>query len=176
MSDVTATHEEKETLTIDVNLPGHDARVTTPLFTRTRHALIAREGDRCFVCGRTPAESGHPNEAHHVWIERCLAEGVDWSYFREKVFALESMITGAADYCRANPMIDDIMSFVDDQTVNGLLLCKEHHTSDGKDIPCGIHTMPFPLWFFQAYGKDGFQFTKTEIIEHEVVTEVTVPA
>lgn len=34
----------------------------------------------------------------------------------------------------------DPYAFVDDMTVNGLLLCKAHHT--GKDE--GIHDMPFP--------------------------------
>src|SRR5258708_29074626 len=74
----TAAHVEKETLSVDVNIPEHDARVTTALFTRTRLALIAREGGRCFICARTEAEAG-PLEAHHHPVERCFAEELDWN-------------------------------------------------------------------------------------------------
>ncbi|UNJ99715.1 hypothetical protein [Ralstonia sp. RRA.1] len=52
--------------------------------------------------------------------------------------------------------------FVDDMTVNGLLLCKQHHT--GKDA--GIHDMPFPLWIAQRYAIEGYQFTPNEVIHH----------
>lgn len=41
-------HEEKETLSVDVNIPGHEERTETSLFRRTREQLIAREGGRCF--------------------------------------------------------------------------------------------------------------------------------
>jgi hypothetical protein len=166
MTGVTAVHEEKETLPVDVNLPGHDERVTTPLFTRTRKAMLERENGRCFICNRTEAEAGAPLESHHVWIERCLANAADWTYFRDTIFQLERILGYTADFCREHETLDDIMTFVDDQTINGLPLCKEHHTSDGLDIPCGIHTMPFPLWLFQRYGRDGFEFTSTETIAH----------
>jgi hypothetical protein len=53
--------------------------------------------------------------------------------------------------------------FVDDQLVNGRILCKAHHT--GKDE--GIHDMPFPLWIAQRYLKEGYQFTPSEKICHE---------
>ena len=73
MADVTQTHEEKNTFTVDVNLPGHDPRVTTALFTRTRKHLLERDGGRCWVCNCTAAETGHPLEAHHYPIERSFA-------------------------------------------------------------------------------------------------------
>jgi predicted restriction endonuclease len=83
MTDVTQIHEEKETLTVDVNIPGHN-------FT-------------------------------------------DWT------------------------------QFVDDMTVNGMLLCKAHHI--GKDE--GMHALPFPIWVAQKYGKEGYQFSAVEIIHHQ---------
>lgn len=46
----------------------------------------------------------------------------------------------------------DPYTFVDDMTVNGLLLGKAHHT--GKDV--GIHDMPFPLWIAQKYAREGY--------------------
>ncbi|WP_338755021.1 hypothetical protein [Ralstonia sp. RRA.1] len=75
---VTDTHEEKETLAVDVLLPGHEARVTTALFTHTKKQLIEREGGRCFICNATAEESGHPLEAHHHPIERSLANLINW--------------------------------------------------------------------------------------------------
>ena len=73
---VNQAHEEKETLVVDVMVPGHDERVTTSLFTRTRRTLIEREGGACFICGRDAKASGHPLEAHHHPVERSFANSV----------------------------------------------------------------------------------------------------
>jgi hypothetical protein len=155
MSSVQQVHEEKETLSVDVNLPGHDPRTTTALFTRTKKLLIEKVGGRCYVCQRTAEEAG-PLEAHHHPIERSFAEMIDW---------------GPGSLIRRDfPMFDwhnfdpaDPYKFVDDMTVNGLLLCKDHHI--GKDE--GIHAMPFPIWLAQRYGKDGYQFSTVEVIHHD---------
>jgi hypothetical protein len=161
MTAVTETHEEKLTLLVDVLLPGHDERVTTPLFVRSREALEAREGGRCWMCGCTAAEAG-PLEAHHHPIERSLANMVDWV-----AFALDAKTgrygphAAAFDWLGFDPA--DPYTFVDDMTVNGLLLCKAHHT--GKDS--GIHYLPYPLWLAQAYGREGYQFTAVEKLHHE---------
>ena len=152
---VTETHEEKETLAVDVNLPGHEARVTTALFTRTRKLLIEREGGRCFVCGRTAAEAG-PLEAHHHPIERSFAEMIDWS--EGSLIRCDFPDFDWASFDPADPY-----SFVDNMLHNGLLLCKAHHI--GKDE--GIHAMPFPIWLAQRYGKEGYQFSSIEIIHHD---------
>jgi hypothetical protein len=170
---VEEIHQEIVGGRIAVNIPGHADRVTTPLFVHTRKQLIEREGGRCFICNRTEEESGFPLESHHWIIERCLSEVADWTYAREAIFKLEAYIKYAADFARSNPTLPDIMTFVDDQTANGLLLCKEHHTVDGKDVPCGIHELPFPQWLFQRVCQDGFQFTASEKIEHADIT-VTV--
>ena len=155
MSAVTETHEEKETLAVDVFLPGHDPRTTTPLFAHTRKQLIEREGGRCYVCGRTTDEAG-PLEAHHHPVERSFAEMIDWS--EGSLIRRDFPDFDWASFDPANPY-----AFVDDMTVNGLLLCKAHHI--GKDE--GIHAMPFPIWLAQRYGKDGYKFTDSEIIHHD---------
>jgi hypothetical protein len=160
---VTENHEEKETLVIDVTLPGHDQRVTTPLFERTRAELIKLEDGRSFVTGKTAAEAGSPLESHHFFIERCLAEAADWDEFRKYVGRLKSIVDRAHAFCEANPELDDIMTFVDDQTVNGMLIEKHLHTGAGE----GIHAVPFPLWQFWCYGKDGFKFSGTDCVYHE---------
>jgi hypothetical protein len=41
---VEQTHEEKETLAVDVLLPGHEPRKETALFERSLKLLIEREG------------------------------------------------------------------------------------------------------------------------------------
>ncbi|ABO60598.1 hypothetical protein LA345_38925 (plasmid) [Burkholderia vietnamiensis] len=65
MSEVTQVHVERETLSVEVNIPGHEARTTTALFSHSKKQLIEREGGRCWISGATAEESGHPLEAHH---------------------------------------------------------------------------------------------------------------
>ena len=150
---MTDAHEEKNTIVEDINVPEHADRVTTPLFEHTKKKLIASGTGRCWVCGRTAEESGHPLEAHHHPIERSLAEMIDWERVKPDFPDFDW-----ANFDPANPY-----TFVDDMTVNGLLLCKAHHT--GKDE--GIHRLTYPLWVAQRYGKDGYQFSDIEILEHE---------
>ncbi|CBJ38355.1 protein of unknown function [Ralstonia solanacearum CMR15] len=181
---VTDTHEEKETLAVDVLLPGHEARVTTPLFLHSKKALIEREGARCFICGCTAEQSGHPLEAHHHPIERSLANLINWDRVEAQARAGEFGARAAAfdwgGFFKGAKTVTvpgetplhpdthyrvpaDPYLFVDDMTVNGLLLCKLHHT--GKDA--GIHDMPFPLWIAQRYAIEGYQFTPDEVIHHQ---------
>lgn len=157
MNDVTKAHEERETLSVDVILPGHAPRETTPLFAHTRKLLIEREGGRCYVCRCTAEETGHPLEAHHHPIERSFAEMVDWK--------------PGSEVRRQFPDFDwlefdakgDVYLFVDDMRVNGLLLCKDHHI--GKDE--GIHALPYPIWLAQKYGIEGYKFSPSEVIHHD---------
>lgn len=159
MNDVTQVHEEKETLSVDVNIPGHEPRKTTALFERTRKELIAREGGRCFICNATAQESGHPLEAHHHPIERSLAEMIDWERFKQDALSgYWGVHIQAFDWAN----FTDWTQFVDDMTVNGMLLCKLHHTA--KDS--GMHMLPFPLWIAQKYAKEGYQFSSVEVIHH----------
>lgn len=151
---VEKDHELKETIEIDIMTPGHEARSATPLFTSTRKDLLKATGNRCFACDRTEEESGHPLEAHHYFIERSLAEGVDWNYLCKKIKELKSIVDRAADFCDKNPDLNDIYEFVDNMMANGLILCKQHHTSKEE----GIHNYPYPLWEFFSIGKSGFDY------------------
>ncbi|HEX7911815.1 MAG TPA: hypothetical protein VF534_27490 [Paraburkholderia sp.] len=159
MTDVTQIHEEKETLTVDVNIPGHEPRTTTALFSKSKAALKASQHPpRCWICGRTEAELGAPLEAHHNGVERSFAEGeIDWDRVKAD-FPHHDWST----FDPANPY-----TFVDDMspTGQGLLLCKQHHT--GRDS--GIHNLAYPLWILQRYLKDGAQFSPTEVIHHDQV-------
>ncbi len=150
---VEQQHEEKETLTVEVNIPGHDPRTETSLFERTRKALIERDGG-CWICGRTALESGAPLEAHHFGIERSFAEApIDWDKVKADFPRFDWQ-----SFDPANPYV-----FVDDMVSQGLLLCAEHHR--GKDA--GIHAIPWPLFIMQRYLKDGYKFSDLEVIEHE---------
>ena len=164
----TAGHVESETLHVDVNIPEHDARVTTALFHKTRPLLILREGGRCFVCKRTAEESRHPLEAHHHPIERCFAAEIDWDLVHRAVLAGEVPCSArqlaalrAFDWTSFDPTRWE--TFVDDMTVNGLLLCKDHHIA----VDDGIHTVPGPIWLAQCYAKEGTKFNKVEVIHHD---------
>lgn len=165
MTDVTQIHEQKEALSVDVLLPGHAPRKATALFERTRKELIAREGGRCFVSNMTAEELGAPLEAHHHPIERCFAEIINWTRFAADCRAGHwGPYTQAFDwdsFLAAVPF--DPYTFVDDMTVNGLLLGKQFHTV--KDA--GIHTLPFPIFIVQKYAIDGWQFTPNEVIHHD---------
>lgn len=158
---MTAAHLEHETLTVDVNIPGHADRVTTGLFRRTRQALIERDGGRCWICGATAEESGHPLEAHHWIVERCLAELVDWELLmRDCVAGLFGPHAQAFDWKNFDP--EHWEDFVDDMLANGRLICKAHHI--GKDE--GIHTLPYPIWIAQRFAREGYAFSKIEVIHH----------
>lgn len=156
---VTETHEEKETLSVDVELPGHDPRTTTALFTESKKVLVERVGGKCFICGGTGNEVG-PLEAHHYPVERSLAEAWDWEKFKADCQAGKWGVYAQAFHWEGFDPAKDPYAFVDDMRVNGLLLCKHHHT--GKDE--GIHEIPHPLWIWQKYAPEGYKISPVEII------------
>lgn len=170
MSGVNQVHAERETLSVEVNIPGHEARITTAIFRHTRQQLIERDGGRCYISGMTAEEAGHPLEAHHYPIERSLANMIDWRRVRADAEAGELGISQAQReaaksfdwdaFLSAQPF--DPYAFVDNMLVNGLLLAKPWHT--GKDE--GIHEMPHPLWIAQRYALEGYKFSEIEIIHH----------
>lgn len=152
---VEQTHEEKETLAVDVNVPGHEQRGSgSALFERTRKQLIAREAGRCWICGRTAEESGHPLEAHHLGIEWSFAEAqIDWATVKKDFPSFDW-----DNFDESRPF-----DFVDNMLAQGLLLCKDHHTHPDT----GVHTLPWPLFVMQRYLKAGYKFTKLETIVHD---------
>lgn len=154
MSGVEEVHEEKETLSVDVEIPGHAPRgAATPLFERTRKEYMDKMGGRCWICGADEAESGEPLQLHHKIIERCFAEDdIDWDKVKEDV----------PDFPWATFDTSDPYSFVDNCNYNGIVLCRKHHTE--KDS--GVHMLPNSLWVMQRYLKDKARFSPTEVIVH----------
>lgn len=151
---MTNAHEEKEVIQVDVYGPEHADRTTTSIFTHTRLQLIELKGGRCFICGRTAEEVGHPLEAHHLGIERQYAEApIDW--------ALVKIDFPNFDWEHFDP--EKPYDFVDNMVAQGVLLCKPHHT--GKFT--GVHYLPYSLWIMQRYLGEGYQFSPNEVIHHE---------
>ncbi len=160
MSDVTGTHEEKETLSVDINSPGHAPRgAATELFTRTKKILVERVGGRCWICNGTEAEVG-PLEAHHKPIERSLATAWDWPRFIADCKAGMFGVYAQAFHWEGFDPVADPYKFVDDMTVNGLLLCKHHHTGNDE----GIHDTTHPYWIWQRYCPAGYKMSDVEIV------------
>ena len=161
---VEQTHEEKETLTVDVLLPGHEARVTTALFERTKKQLMLREDSRCWCCGE-PAEDVGPLEAHHRPVERSLAMAWDWPRFaadcKAGMWGVHAQAFDWDAFLAAKPF--DPYTFVDDMTVNGMLLCKREHIGKGA----GIHAEPEPLFIWRRYAPDGYEITPGEHLKHD---------
>lgn len=155
MTDVTTVHEEKNTFTVDVNLPGHAPRTTTPLFNKTRLHLLERDGGRCWICNGTEEETGHPLQAHHYPIERSFAEMIDWSEGSQIRKDFPKFGWGSFD--EADPY-----SFVDDMNCNGKILCQAHHIGKNE----GVHNLPEPVFLAQRYGKEGYKFSDVEVIHH----------
>lgn len=176
---VTDDHELKETLVVDYNTPGHDARgPATPLFHSTRLQLIARERGRCWLSGMTAAEAGAPLEAHHYPVERSFAEGWDWPRFAKDCqsgrfgqyaqgFDWVAFFVGAQTVIREDTgkpyvKVADPYLFTDNMLVNGMLLAKQFHTGPDQ----GKHTVPDSIWLAQGYLAEGFKFSDIEIIHH----------
>ncbi len=160
MSDVTETHQEKETLSVDVDLPGHAPRgVPTPLFVASKKILMERVGARCWICNGTEAEVG-PLQAHHWIVERSLATAWDWPRFIADCKAGKFGVYCQAFHWEGFDPVSDPYKFVDDMSVNGLLLCEKHHI--GKDE--GIHSLPVPLWGWQRYAPEGYKLSDVEVV------------
>lgn len=159
---VENTHELKDTLVVDVLVPGHDPRTETSLFRHTKAQLLAREGHRCWICGRTPEETGKPAQVHHRPVERSLATGIDFKLVQRDCEAgMYGPEAKAFDWA-AFWSHGDVYAFVDNALANGRVLCFDHHIAKGT----GIHNLPEPLHLAQRYMKAGYQFTPSEIICH----------
>ena len=157
---MTAAHEEKETLSVEVEIPEHaDRGAATPLFIRTKKILMERVGGRCYVCNGTEAEVG-PLQAHHYPVERSLATAWDWSRFIADCQAGKWGVYCQAFHWAGLDPAKDPYQFVDDMSVNGLLLCQKHHI--GKDE--GIHMLPHPLWIWQKYAPEGYRMSDVEVV------------
>ena len=188
---VTDDHEEKETLSLVVYVPGHEPRGSaTPLFHRSRLQLIDRERGRCWVSGMTAKELNAPLEAHHYPVERCFATAWDWPRFAKdcqagqwgqyaQAFDWVAFFKDCKTVVREDtglPYVEvaDPYLFVDNMLVNGRLLAKQYHIGKNE----GVHGTTEPFIYAQKYLAEGYRFSDFEIIHHdqeEIMTSTTLP-
>ena len=144
MTDPANEHLQKQTLTVQVFVPDHPDRTTTPIFAATRRKLIENNPDACcFICG---CKDGL--ELHHYWVEWCDSTAVDYKAVAKLVPEFDW-----ASFDETKPE-----TFIDSEHNAKLVVCKKHHI--GADH--GIHALPYGLWLLQALKKDGFVFSPDE--------------
>ena len=161
VTTVTQAHVDQSTLTVSIYDPEHAQRVTTAIFTRTRDEVLKDE-TVCWLCGQT-ADIVGSLEIHHNVVERMFAEIIDWQLIKDA--ALDGQV-GWTEHQRElnkNYNWDKFMEavpfdpyvWVDNAHLNGIPICKPHHT--GKDE--GIHSMDYPRWLAQRYIKEGYKYS-----------------
>lgn len=147
MADVpTNEHEQKRTLTIDVFIPDHPDRSNTPVFEKTRRALIQPES-KCEI-DNADCDYSKPLELHHNVVEWADSLGVDWEKIKHTVPDF--------DWSSFDPAHPE--TFIDSHWNANRVLCKKHHT--GEDH--GIHCMDYPTWQMQKFKRDDFIMTPDE--------------
>lgn len=142
-------HEQKLTISVDIFVPDHPDRTTTPIFQRTRNKLIANNpAARCAV-DNGHCDHDHPLELHHAHVEWCDSNGVDWTKVAKDVPGFDW-----ASFDPAHPE-----TFIDSEWNANVVLCKKHHTG----IDHGIHCLPGPTHQMQKYQRADFIFSPDEV-------------
>lgn len=168
-SNETAAHVDKSTLVVSVYDPEHAQRVTTPLFTKTRDEVLKSES-LCWLCGN-PASVVGSLELHHCNVERMFAEIMDWQLLKAAAMdgelgwthnqRLENKNWDWDAFLAASPF--DPYAYVDNMHLNGLPLCKKHHTG----VDEGIHGMDFPRYLAQRYALAGYKYSDVYTVDPE---------
>jgi hypothetical protein len=139
----TAAHDQRETITIDVEYPEHAQRTESHEFGVNKRTLVTKLDTPCFCCG-----SKDKREVHHMCIEWAEWENADPA----KVFRLVHQfdIYGYAAQLGDKPVEspDDIRNLV--------VICASCHRGAGL----GIHLVPFPNWVSQVAAKAGVRVLK----------------
>lgn len=148
-----AEHEQRETLTIDIEYPDHAQRTESPEFAANKRTLVTKLDTPCFCCG------GKENrEVHHFIIEWAEWDFADPAKVLTAAHRFD--IYGYAGQLGDKPILspDDIRNLV--------VICAKCHRGRGT----GIHLVPFPNWIAQVVAKDG------EVICKPIVTTTTAVA
>jgi hypothetical protein len=140
---MTAAHDQRETIVVDVAYPDHAQRTESPEFAANKRTLVTRLDTPCFSCG------GKQNrEVHHFIIE-----WAEWDFADpDKVlkaahhFDIYGYAAQLGDKPIASP--DDIRNLV--------VICEGCHRGRGT----GIHLVPFPNWISQVVARAGITILK----------------
>lgn len=151
MSDeasIVQAHAVDRALKEDVWTPTHPQRgAESAEFEENKKAMEAA-GDGCWVCGITQAEAGAPLEGHHYNVEWSLVGSLDLAKV-QKYF----------------PDVTDLTTFLDSEE-NLIILCAKHHRSPLY----GVHMVTMPAWVVQRLQLDGWDLTKGQVTEAELLT------
>lgn len=133
-----AEHEQRETLTIDIEYPDHAQRTESPEFAANKRTLVTKLDTPCFCCG-----GKDHREVHHFIIE-----WAEWDFAdpaKVLIAAHRLDIYGYAGQLGDKPIEspDDIRNLV--------VICAKCHRGRGT----GIHLVPFPNWIAQVVARDG---------------------
>ena len=141
-------HEQTLTIKVDVFIPDHPDRTTSPVFARTRKKLIEDNPNAKCAVDNGHCDHDHPLELHHQHVEWCDSNGVDW----RKV----AVLIPEFDWMTFDPEHPE--DFIDSEWNANLVLCKKHHTG----VDHGIHCLPGPTWGMQRVQKADFVFSPDE--------------
>jgi len=141
----TPAHEQRETISFDVEYPEHAQRTESAEFGHNKRTLVTKLDTPCFSCG-----SKEKREVHHFVIEWALWDDADPAKVLQKCHQFD--IYGYAGQLGDKPINspDDIRNLV--------VICQDCHRGKGT----GIHLVPFPNWISQVVAKDGVTVLKPE--------------
>jgi hypothetical protein len=139
---------------ITCQYPDHDPRTDSDLFRRSRHKLVVKQDQPCFICGVSYSKGG-AMEAHHCCIEWAAANAIDWKKVKKDAPTLYNPQQGfiTEDLFDWDAVAKDPSLFID-SPLNLLVLCSEHHRS----TKFGIHFVPYPIWVLQKWPAKNFEF------------------
>lgn len=139
----TAAHEQRETLTVDVEYPAHAQRTESAEFAANKRTLVHKLDTPCACCGGREAR-----EVHHFIIEWAEWENADPVKVLQWCHRLD--VYGYAAQLGDKPIEspDDIR--------NLLVICAACHRGAGL----GIHMVPFPNWISQVVARAGVEILK----------------
>ncbi len=139
----TPAHEQRETITIDVEYPEHAQRTESAEFSQNKRTLVHKLNTPCFCC-----EGLENREVHHWCIEWAEWENADPTKVLRKMHQMD--IYGYAALYGDKPVEspDDIRNLV--------VICAKCHRGKGT----GIHLVPFPNWISQVVAKKGVTVLK----------------
>lgn len=140
---VTPAHEQRETISIDVEYPEHAQRTESAEFAANKRTLVTKLDTPCFSCG-----GKDHREVHHMVIEWAEWANADPAKVLQKCHQID--IYGYAAQLGDKPIAspDDIRNLV--------VICAKCHRGAGT----GIHLVPFPNWISQVVARDGVQILR----------------
>lgn len=153
--NVQDVHVLRKTMIERYNVPGHEPRKKSPLFTKNHRNMVVVENQPCYICGvknstlnvndKNPFRATQM-ESHH-WIEWSLANCLDWDTMQKSYPDFENW--KAIDPKDASTYFN----FIDDR-YNLVTLCNVCH----RGVGYGIHCLEKSIWEVRRFIRNDFEF------------------